>query len=146
MQPIPTPIPADKSPAQRAQLKLYEQLAAVFLLNAAIAALTLYASYASSSAPNWTVFFTSITATGLLALFNTLEKYFSAKNEPLFSDLVEAGRQEVLSRIPPVQLSAQDQALQTAVNTVLQPTNIASAYVPSKQQTPIILPTPPRQA
>jgi hypothetical protein len=142
MQSVPTPMPTDKSPMQRAQLKLYEQLAAVFVLNALIAALTLYASYASATAPNWTYFFTSVTATGLVALFNTLEKYFSAKNEPLYSQLVEAGRQEVLARVPAVPLSAQDQALQQAVNTVLQPANSNPVRVPAA----IILPTPPKQA
>lgn len=117
-----TRLPQDKTPAQRAQIKLWEQFGLVFLINAALAGYVLFSSYATGQKPNWTVVIVVAIAQGIVALFNSLEKYFAAKNEPLFSALVEAGRQEVLAKAPSVPYSATDQALQAAANAAFQPT------------------------
>lgn len=130
-------LPQDKTPAQRAQIKLYEQFALVFLVNATLAAYVLLSSYTTGQRPNWLVVIIAAVAQGVIALFNVLEKYFSAKNEPLFSALVEAGRQEVLAKAPPVPYSANDQALQQAANTAFDP---SQWYAPIANATPMPMP------
>lgn len=126
-------LPSDKTPAQRAQIKLYEQFALVFLVNAALAAYVLLSSYTTGQRPNWAVVIIAAVAQGVIALFNVLEKYFSAKNEPLYSAFVEAGRQEVLAKASPVPYSTTDQALQQAANAALDP---SQWYTPVANATP----------
>ena len=129
-------LPQDKTPAQRAQIKLIEQFALVFVINAALAGYVLWTSYAARSKPDWTIVIIVAVAQGLIALFNALEKYFSAKNEPLFSALFEAARQEVQAKAPQVSYSASDQALQQSLNAAFYP-----AYpVPAQTATPIVAP------
>jgi hypothetical protein len=129
-------MPVDKTPIQRAQIKFYEQLAAVFVFNAVLAGYTIISANAAGTQINWTIVIVAALAQGALALGNVLEKYFSAKNEPLLSSLVEAGRQEMLSRVPPAALTPQDQALSAAVTAALQPTTVTTtttnAYIPPK--------------
>ncbi len=115
-------LPSDKTPAQRAQLKLYEQFGLIFLVNAALAAYVLLSSYGTGQRPNWAIVIIAAVAQGVIASFNVAEKYFSAKNEPLYSAFVEAGRQEVLAKAPPVPYSATDQALLQAANAAFTPT------------------------
>lgn len=148
-----TQLPQDKTPAQRAQIKLWEQFGLVFLINAALAGYVLFSSYATGQKPNWTVVIVVAIAQGVVALFNALEKYFAAKNEPLFSALVEAGRQEVLAKAPPVPYSATDQALQQAANAAFQPTYTYSAsampqsgVVPSSLRPTVLQPIPDTSA
>lgn len=121
-----TKLPQDKTPAQRARIKLYEQFGVVFLLNAILAGYVLFSSQASGSKPNWSVVIIAAIAQGLIALFNVVEKYFTANSQPLYSALFAAARQEVASKAPPVQYSTTDQALQQSVNAAFQPTYMTS--------------------
>lgn len=132
-------LPQDKTPAQRAQIKLWEQFGAVFLFNAALAALVLYSSYASQQSPNWLILIVAASAQGVLALFNVLEKYFSANNQPLYSALFEAARQEVQVKAPQVQYSASDQALQQSINAALYPASpVPAQSVAPMASTPVV--------
>lgn len=131
-------LPQDKTPAQRARLKLYEQFGVVFLLNAILAGYVLFSSQASGSKPNWSVVIIAAISQGLIALFNVLEKYFSANGQPLYSAFIEAGRQEVLSKAPPVSYNATDQALQQSMNAAFQPTYTTSGN--ALTYTPVVTP------
>lgn len=149
-------LPQDKTPAQRARIKLYEQFGVVFLLNAILAGHVLFSSQSSGSKPNWSVVIIAAIAQGLIALFNVVEKYFSANSQPLYSALFDAARQEVASKAPPVQYSATDQALQQSVNAAFQPTYTTlpqsatytvytpaqSAVVPSSLKPTVLQPLP----
>lgn len=126
-----TQLPPDKTPAQRARIKLYEQFGVVFLVNAALAAYVLLSSQATGAAPNWLIVIVAAIAQGVLALFNALEKYFSANNQPLYSAMFDAARQEVASKAPSVTYNASQQALQQSANAAFAPTytyNSASPY------------------
>lgn len=137
----PTKLPTDKTPVQRAQIKLWEQFAAVFLFNAALAALVLYSSYASQQSPNWLILAVAASAQGILALFNVLEKYFSANNQPLYSAMFDAARQEVAIKAPQVAYSTTDQALQQAANAAFSPQYSSTQYsqpaYTASQSTPV---------
>jgi hypothetical protein len=129
-----TKLPQDKTPAQRAKIKLVEQFAVVFLANALLAGYVLFSSQATGQPANWWVVIIAAIGQGILALFNVLEKYFSANNEPLFSALFEAGRQEILQRAPTVQYTATDQMLQQSMNAAFQP-----SYAPPIASVPSVL-------
>lgn len=133
-------LPQDKTPAQRARLKLYEQFGLVFLANAVLAGYVLISSQAAGKTPNWSVVIVTAVAQGLLALFNVLEKYFSANNEPLFSALFDAARQEVANKAPTVTYSANDQTLQQAVNAVLQPVPVTAPQASQPVQNAVVKP------
>lgn len=125
-----TQLPQDKTPAQRARIKLIEQFALVFFINAVLAGYVLFSSYATGARPNWTVVVIAAVAQGLLALFNVIEKYFSANNEPLFSALFDAAKQEVQAKAPPVPYSPMDLSFQQAANAAFQPTYTMPAQAP----------------
>jgi hypothetical protein len=143
-------LPQDKTPAQRAQIKLWEQFGVVFFVNAGLAAYVLLSSYGTGQKPNWAIVIIAALAQGVIAAFNVAEKYFSAKNEPLYSAFVEAGRQEVLAKAPPVPYSPTDQALLQAANAAFQPTYTynapvmpaQSAVVPSSLRPTVLTPIP----
>lgn len=115
-------IPVDKSPAERARIKLIEYIAIMVVFNAALAG---FAIATNGKGPiNWSTLAMSATAQGVLAGVAALSKYFKASGQPLLSDLLDQARDEGAKSAPSVALSVSQDQLRQTVEDVLQ------AYLP----------------
>lgn len=111
-------IPVDKTPAERARIKLIEYIAIIVLFNAVLA---LYVLTTGNKGPvNWPLVAVSAVSQGVLAGIAALEKYLKASGQPLLSDLLEQARQEGVKSVPSVTYTPDEDKLRQTVESVVQ--------------------------
>lgn len=111
-------IPQDKTPIQRAQLKLISHFAIIGVTTAVLAALA-YINGNSSGSIDWGVLGIAIASQVILALLDAAKKYFAAQNEPSYADLMELARNEVAARSPEIKYTANEQAIAATITDLV---------------------------
>jgi len=134
------PLPADLSPAERAQLKLYWHFAVIAVFNGTLAAVSIISQQKVIS---WHVVLVAFLSQGVLACIDAIKKYTAASGDVPLSTLFGLIRNEVASVAPAVQLSSNEQALQQSISDVFQP---APAQVQQAAQTTAATQSPVTQS
>lgn len=106
---------ADLSPAQRATARLLEHAILIALCNGVLAGLAFIDQYKTITFQALAI---CIVSQVVLALLSTGVKYYKASGDTPLSTLFDMVRQEVVSRTPAVQYSANEQAIQAVVSDV----------------------------
>lgn len=118
----------DMSPAARARLKLYSHFAIIFVFNAVLAALVFFTN--NTGPINLYTLVVSVVAMGVLALIDSLKKFFTASGEPSISAMLDAARAEVVSKAPPAPAMPKAAAdFQGMINNAWQPSPIVQPPV-----------------
>ena len=129
--PVVTPqvvVPPDRTPAQRATMRLVEYVAIAVVLNMAIAG---FALLTNGQIIDWRSFIISVVGEGALVGVTVLSKYFKASGEIPLSVLLDAAKAEGQKDLPAVTYTQSQEAIKQAVSEALQaylqPVVVASA-------------------
>jgi hypothetical protein len=113
-------MPVDLTPAQRAGLKLYGHFAIIALFNGLMAGIVLITNDRFFT---WQTVALVVLGQATLALLDALKKYYTASNQLPLSTLFDLARQEAATKVPAVQYTPNQQAINDAVNNLLLQTD-----------------------
>ncbi|HEX2613991.1 MAG TPA: hypothetical protein VHL10_00740 [Nitrososphaera sp.] len=112
-------IPPDLSPAQRAQVKSLRALAIIVVLNVGFTVgQFIFSAFMGGQAINWGMLGLFAFGSFVYGVLDVGEKYFSAKRQPLLSEIFELGKQEGM-RVAKINVTA-DSALQRFTTQAVQ--------------------------
>lgn len=120
----------DMTPAARARLKLYSHFAIIFVFNAVLAALVFFTN--NSGPINLYTLVVAVVAQGVLALVDSLKKFFTASGEPTISAMLDAARAEITKKAPPAPVyAAPVQDFAGYINNAFQPSTTGATAAPT---------------
>lgn len=110
-------VPPDRTPVQRAGMRLAEYTAIVVVVNMAIAG---FALLTNGQIIDWHSFIISVIGEGGLVGITVLSKYFKASGEVPLSVLLDAAKAEGQKDLPHVTYTQSQEAIKQAVSEALQ--------------------------